>query len=175
MTFTLFRDTLYRVINAKEIMDMYTCFFIGHRDAPSTLQQKLDETVDYLWRWCGVTQFVVGHHGNFDNMAVSAVEKAKEVKPELYAYLLMETFMPRNRIYLPGNFDNFYVPGNLELRHPRYAIEKVNRAMLRECDYLVAYVSRDGGNAAKILRSAKHQEKDGLRIINLATDNFPPK
>ena len=55
---------------------MYSCFFIGHRDAPSTLQQKLDETVDYLWRRCGVTEFIVGHHGNFDSMAASAVETA---------------------------------------------------------------------------------------------------
>ena len=154
---------------------MYTCFFIGHRDAPSTLQQKLDETVDYLWRWCGVTEFIVGHHGNFDNMAVCAVEKAKACNPELDAYLLLETYTPHRRVYLPGCFDNYYLPDEIESVHPRYAIEKANRMVLRECDYLVAYVSRDGGNAAKILRSAKRQEKDGLRIINLATDVFPPK
>ena len=154
---------------------MYTCFFIGHRDAPSTLQQKLDETVDYLWRWCGVTEFIVGHHGNFDNMAVCAVEKAKACNSELDAYLLLETYTPHRRVYLPGCFDNYYLPDEIELVHPRYAIEKANRMVLRECDYLIAYVSRDGGNAAKILRSAKRREKDGLRIINLATDVFPPK
>ena len=154
---------------------MYSCFFIGHRDAPSTLQQKLDETVDYLWRRCGVTEFIVGHHGNFDSMAASAVEKAKAYNPELDAYLLLETYMPHRRVYLPGGFDHYFLPDGIETVHPRYAMEKANRMMLRQCDYLVAYVIRDGGNSAKIMRSARCQEKEGLRIINLATDAFPPK
>lgn len=154
---------------------MYTCFLIGHRDSPSTLQSKLDETVDYLWRKCGVTQFIVGHHGKFDEMAVSAVSKAKQRNPELYAYILLETYTPHSAVYLPGYFDDYYLPDEIELVHPRYAIEKANRTVLRECDYLVTYVNRDGGNAAKILRSAKRQEKYGLHIINLAADIFPPE
>lgn len=154
---------------------MYTCFFIGHRDAPSSLQEKLDETVEYLWKICGVTQFVVGHHGNFDNMAISAVNKAKLRNPDWDAYLLLATYTPHGNVYLPGMFDNFYLPEGVETVHPRYAIEKANRMMLKESDFLVAYVNRDGGNAAKILRSAKRQVKDGLHIINLATDVFPSK
>ena len=154
---------------------MYTCFFIGHRDAPSSLQEKLDKTVEYLWRECNVIDFVVGHHGNFDDMAVRAVEKAKQCNPNLYAYLLLETYEPHTTVYLPPFFDDFYSPDEVEFAHPRYAIEKANRMMLRECHYLVAYVARDGGNAAKILRSAKRQVKEGLHIINLATDQFPPE
>ena len=154
---------------------MYTCFFIGHRDAPSSIQSVLDETVEYLWKYCGVTQFVVGHHGNFDNMAISAVNKAKLCNSELDAYLLLETYTPHKSVYLPGLFDHYYLPDGVELVHPRYAIEKANRMMLKESDFLVAYVNRDGGNAAKLLRSARRQVKDGLRIINLATDSFPPK
>lgn len=154
---------------------MYTCFFIGHRDAPSVLQEKLDEAVEYLGRMCGVTQFVVGHHGNFDAMAVSAVNKAKLRHPEIDAYLLLETYTPHSNIYLPDNFDHFYLPEGIELVPPCYAIEKANRMMLKECHYLVAYITHEGGNAAKILRSAKRQVKDGLHIINLATDTCPPK
>lgn len=154
---------------------MYTCFFIGHRDAPSSVQEALDETVEYLWKQCDVTEFVVGHHGNFDNMAISAVNKAKLRHPDLDAYLLLETYTPHGTVYLPEMFDNFYLPEGIETVHPRYAIEKANRMMLKESDFLVAYVNRDGGNAAKILRSAKRQVKEGLHIINLATDLFPPK
>mgnify|MGYP003290355059 CR=1 FL=1 len=156
---------------------MYTCFFIGHRDTPDSIQKKLNESVEYLWRKCGVTQFVVGHHGNFDRMAINAVNQAKIKNPELYAYILLESYTPRpdTTVFLPGCFDDYYLPNNIELVHPRYAIEKANRRMLQECHYLVAYVVRDGGNAAKIVRSAKRMEKDGLRVINLATEDFPPK
>ena len=154
---------------------MYSCFFIGHRDAPGTLQPKLDETVDYLWRKCGVTEFIVGHHGIFDEMAARAVNKAKLYNPELYAYLLLETYTPHRTVYLPDYFDGYYLPDEIESALPRYAMEKANRMVLRECNYLVCYVNRDGGNAAKILRSAKRQQSQGLHIINLATDIFPSK
>lgn len=154
---------------------MHTCFFIGHRDAPSTLQPMLDETVDHLWRKCGVAQFVVGHHSNFAQMAVCAVNKAKLCDPELHAYILTETYTPHSTIYLPDYFDEYNMPNDIEDVHPRYAIEKANRIMPRECDYLVCYVKRSAGNAAKILRSAKRQERYGLRIINLGIDVFSPK
>lgn len=149
---------------------MSTCFFIGHRDAPGFLQEKLNKTVQYLWRRCGVTEFIVGHHGSFDHMAVYAVEKAKADNPDLYAYLLLETYRARQTVSLPERFDSLYTPPELILGHPRYAIEKANRMMLRECDYLVSYVTHDGGNAAKILRAAKRLEKEGLIIINLAQE-----
>lgn len=156
---------------------MYTCFFIGHRDAPSAIQEKLNLTVEYLWRKCGVTQFVVGHHGEFDRMAINAVNQAKLQNPELYAYLLLERYIPHQStsVFLPSYFDDYYLPNRIEFEHPRCVIEKANRKMLQQCDYLVAYVVRSGGNAAKILRSAKRMEKDGLHVINLATDDFPPK
>lgn len=139
------------------------------------MQPILDETADYLWRKCGVTDFVVGHHGAFDEMAVRPVNKAKLCNPELYARILLETYTPHRTVYLPDYFHSYYFPNEIENVPPRYAIEKANRMMLRECDYLVCYVNRNGGNTAKILRSAKRQEAQGLHIINLATDVFPAK
>lgn len=34
---------------------MNTCFFIGHRDAPSSIQEQLNEIVLYLAKLCDVT------------------------------------------------------------------------------------------------------------------------
>lgn len=61
---------------------MASCFFIGHRDAPETLRELLDAAVERHITEYGVTEFVVGHYGRFDYMAASAVQRAKERRPQ---------------------------------------------------------------------------------------------
>lgn len=71
---------------------MNTCFIIGHRDAPSYIQTQLDELLEYLVKFCDVSIFLVGYHGNFDTMATAAVQKAKRKYTELYLYRLLPSF-----------------------------------------------------------------------------------
>ena len=152
---------------------MKTCFFIGHHDAPPEIQDKLDTVVEYLARICDVTDFVVGYHGDFDRMATTAVQKLKERRPEIYAYRLLAYFPGETEVFLPGSFDDFCYPEGMENFLPKYAIKKANQSMLNECDYLVTYVRRSGGNAADILRQARRLEKKGcVRVINLAEEVF---
>lgn len=150
---------------------MYTCFFIGHRDAPKSIQEKLNETVGHLVREHYVTDFVVGHYGDFDRMAISAVQNAICAYPEkeLVAVILEPYFLDENFGLLPHHFDRHYYPNGLETVPKRYCIEKANQLALDQADYLVAYVSRDGGNAAKLLRRARRMEKKGyIKVFNLA-------
>lgn len=151
---------------------MYTCFFIGHRDAPSSIQEKLNETVERLVKECWVTDFVVGRYGNFDRMAVSAVQRVicmyprKEVTAELLDPYIYDT---QSRPFLPNHFDSYYYPEGLEAVPKRYCIEKANQLVLDESDYLICYVTRDGGNAAKLFRRAKRLEKKKyIKVLNLA-------
>ena len=44
---------------------MSTCFFIGHREAPDTLLDKLSAEVERHITEYGVTDFVVGRYGLF--------------------------------------------------------------------------------------------------------------
>lgn len=148
---------------------MKTCFFIGHRDAPPILQERLEAAVEYLVRSCGVREFVVGYHGAFDRMATASVQRIKMNCPEICAYRLLPYFPGEHSVMVPEQFDGTYYPEGMEMVPRRFAIEKANQKMLAASDYLLAYVCRDGGNAAKLLRRAKSLEKrGGLRIINLA-------
>lgn len=154
---------------------MKTCFFIGHRDAPSSIEDKLEKTIHYLRSVCGVSQFVAGHHGNFDRMALSAIENEKHLDPGIYAYVLLEYYCEKPSAFLPACFNGYYLPYGVEGAPKRFAIEKANKIMASECHYLVAYANRDGGNAAKLLRYAIRHGQQDLQIINLATDVFPPE
>lgn len=148
---------------------MKTCFFIGHHDAPLSLQERLNETVEELARKHDVSQFVVGHRGNFDRMATAAVQAVKRKKPELYAYRLLSYFPDKMTPPVPELFDDNYYPLELVEVPRRYAVVKANQFMLNQCDYLVAYVNREGGNAGALLKRAKRMEKKGLlKVINLA-------
>ena len=150
---------------------MSTCFFIGHRDAPESVQEKLNETVNRLVKEFRVTDFIVGHYGEFDRMAVRAVQQAVCLFPEkeLNAEMLEPYFLDGQYGLLPHYFDGYYYPGGLETVPRRYCIEKANQLTLDQADFLVAYVVRDGGNAAKLLRRARKMEKKGyMKVINLA-------
>lgn len=149
---------------------MYTCFFIGHSDAPGSIQEQLNETVERLARECHVTRFVVGHYGSFDRMAVLAVQRVIQRCPEKEILAeLLEPYFPGDReILVPHYFDGIYYPAGMETVPERFCIERANRKALAGAHYLVAYVCREGGSAAKLLRSAERMERKGyLHIVNL--------
>lgn len=148
---------------------MKSCFFIGHHDAPNSVQGRLNQEVERLVTMCDVTQFVVGYHGNFDHMATIAVQKVKARQSELYAYRLIPYHPAEVSVPIPELFDDTYYPFGLETVPRRYAIPRANRLALKKSDYLIAYVNWDGGNSAALLRRARTLEKKGdLKVINLA-------
>lgn len=149
---------------------MYSCFFIGHRDSPFSIQEEVDRAVEKLVMECGVSEFIVGSHGQFDQMATAAVQRAVQAHPEKEIIALkLEPYFPGDReIIVPHYFDNFYYPDGMESVPPRFCIEKANRKVLDEVDFLVAYIRRDGGNAAKLYCRALAKQKRGeIRVINL--------
>ena len=62
---------------------MKSCFFLGHRDAPDSIRDTLDEAIERHITEYGVTEFFVGHYGHFDRMAQSALVRAKSRHPEI--------------------------------------------------------------------------------------------
>ena len=150
---------------------MRTCFLAGQHDAPDDIQGQLCAELERLVRFEGVTEMVVGHRGNFDRMAVSAVQSILRKSPELYGYLLVAYHDSPDTVMLPEFFEGHYYPLPLYEVPPRYAIVKANEVALEESDYLITYCSREGGNMGKLLGKAKRMEKKGhLKIINLADD-----
>ena len=55
-----------------------SCFFIGHREADESLIQRLEIEIERLIAEEQVRYFYVGGYGGFDQIAATAVKRAKE-------------------------------------------------------------------------------------------------
>ena len=148
---------------------MDTCFFIGHRDAPESALPALAETVERHITDYRVTDFVVGHYGNFDAMAARAVLRAKQRHPQVALTLLLP-YPPFGRaVPVPEGFDGTLYPPGMEGTPKRLAIVRANRWMLCHSDYLIAYVWHTASNSRELLEYAKRRERQGLlQVTNLA-------
>lgn len=56
-------------------MNEKTCFFIGSRYAPSSIEEQIIKSVQKHILEYGVTTFTVGHYGQFDRMVANVFSK----------------------------------------------------------------------------------------------------
>ena len=144
---------------------MKTCFFIGHRDAPESIYDRLLSAVERHISEYGVTDFVVGRYGNFDHLAARAVIEAKRHHADVTLTLLMPYYHADAESLLDG-FDSSLFPDGLETVPKRAAILQANQYMIRHCDYLITYNKNRVGNTRKLVAEAR---KNGLiYIVNIA-------
>lgn len=148
---------------------MKTCFFIGHRETSERVLPALAQEVERHIIECGVTEFVVGHYGGFDRLAASAVQDAKQRRPEVTLTLLLPYHPVERPISTPKGFDRTLYPPDMETVPKRLAIVRANRWMLCHSDYLIAYVSHPSAGSREVLEAALRRQKRGLiRVTNLA-------
>ena len=112
---------------------MKTCFFIGHRDAPESIYDRLLEAVKRHISEYGMTDFVVGRYGNFDRLAARAVVEAKQHHSDVTLTLLMPYYRA-DAEPLPDGFDGSLFPDSLETVPKRAAILRANQYMIHHCD-----------------------------------------
>lgn len=146
-----------------------TCFFVGHRNTPASVYPELAKAVERHISECGVTDFLVGRYGDFDRMAKRAVMDAKERHPEIKLYLML-AYLPKpgQDIHADG-FDGTIFPEGMETVPRKLAILRLNQFVLKESDYLIAYIDHEYGGAYQTLEYAQRQERKGeLHITNLA-------
>ena len=123
----------------------HTCFFIGHRETSDSIFPALVQAVERHVTEYGVTEFIVGHYGNFDRLAARAVLKAKEHHPE--------------------GFDGTFYPPGMERVPKRAAIVRANRYMADHCDFLIAYAWHPASNARELVDYA--QARGTVQVDNL--------
>ena len=143
------------------------CFFIGHRDAPDSLSDKLAETIERHIVDLGVDSFIVGNYGRFDRMSQSALAPAKKRHAEISVRLAIPYHPSLVRVELPEGFDGSYFPDGQEELPPRAAIPRLNRTLVSEADFLIAYVRYISNGAYNVMEYAKKREKRGLLHITL--------
>ena len=146
---------------------MKTCFFIGHRDAPESIYERLLSVVERHISEYGVGDFVVGRYGNFDRLAARAVMEAKQHHSDVTLTLLMPYYRT-DAEPLPDGFDGSLFPDGLETVPKRAAILRANQYMIHHCDYLIAYDTGRIGNTRKLVADARKIES--LYIENIALD-----
>jgi len=152
-------------------MHIKRCFFIGHRRAPQELRPMLKVEVERHIAEYGVTEFIVGHYGDFDRMAADAVIDAKEKYPHISLLMLLPYHPTERIIKIPEGFDGTYYPEGMEKVPRSLAIVRANRCMTDRSDYLIAYAYKPGGNARELVEYARKRERRGLMVIcNLADD-----
>ena len=150
-------------------MESKSCFFTGHRDTPISVMPLLLEAIDRHITEYGVSTFYVGHYGAFDHMASTALSKMKERYPHVMAYLVLAYHPALRQVEVPERLDGSIFAFGQEKSPPRVAITNLNRRMIREVDYLIAYVQYITGGSGKLMDYAISQEKRGnLLIANLA-------
>ena len=144
---------------------MKTCFFIGHRDAPESIYNRLLEAVERHISKYGVTDFVVGRYGNFDHLAARAVLEVKRNHADVTLTLLMPYYRT-DAEPLPDGVDGSVFPDGLETVPKHAAILRANQYMIYHCDYLIAYDTGRIGNTRTLVYQARRIK--GLQIDNIA-------
>jgi len=146
------------------MLDMKSCFFIGHREADESMIPMLMNIIMRLIVNEQVSYFYVGNYGGFDHIAASAIKQLKKQYPEITLMLVLPYHPGERSIEPPSGFDGTYYPEGLEKVPRRFAIVRANEIMAKQSDWLVAYVRHGASNSRKIFEYAK---KQGTQCINM--------
>lgn len=135
-------------------MDKKRCFLIGHHDAPESIYPALQREIERHITELGVTEFIVGHYGNFDRMAARALVETKQAHSEISLWLLLPYHPTEQKVEVPEGFDGSFYPEGMEKVPRRLAIVKANRYVVNHVDFIIAYVNHWASNTQKLLRYA---------------------
>ena len=139
-----------------------TCCFFGHREVTHIIRAKLTAIIEKLITENGVTNFYVGHQGQFDNMAYSVLKELKSNYPHI-RYSVVLAYMPDEHIKEVYGEDTLF-PDGLESVPKRFAISIRNDWMIQHSSFAICYVYKITGGAAKFRDKA---EKKGLRVVDV--------
>lgn len=147
-------------------MKPYTCFFIGHRNAPDSLIPALDELIERHITGYGVREFTVGRYGHFDYLAARAVQEAKQRHPDVRLVYLRPYHPAERPTETPQGFDSSFYPFDTQKVPKPLAIVRANRYMVDNSDFLIAYAWHPG-NARELVEYAQRREKRGLIHVSV--------
>lgn len=151
---------------------MKTVFLFGHRECQNCVWEGVyDAAEEFINRFPGEDiRFIVGHRGNFDQIATYSLIVVKQKYKQVKILKLIAYYDPIKRLYFPGEIDGSIYPEGLETVPKPFAVVKANNIMVNSCDAVICYVLRKGSNTYKLLLKAQRR---GIPIVNLA-ETFPP-
>ena len=150
---------------------MLSCTFAGHREVlHAGIQEKLTGVLTELLEQDDEFCFYVGGMGEFDKMCEHAVRRLKlqfaekQIRLKLVLPYMKKEICDRADFYCTL-FDEVIIPECAETEHFKRAIRTRNRWMVEQCQVLIAYVHRDFGGAAEMM---KYAEEAGLQVLEIS-------
>ena len=138
------------------------CTFFGHRDAPETIKNSLKSAIIRLIDEQGVRRFYVGNNGNFDFLAQRVLEEISKEENSLEFAIVLSS--PCEKAVW-GMQEQTLFPEGLEFSLPRFAISKRNDWLIKNSDFVIAYVKHSHSNAYRWVKKA---ERRGLKVISIS-------
>lgn len=151
--------------------------FIGHRQV--CFIEKVKERLQNAIEQCindGCSHFLMGSHGDFDQMALNACRSARKNHPDIQIEVVLTSYHT-----IEKKHDIDYVPYqdvqtvmfDIEDFHFKQQITESNRQMIDGCDTLICYVDKkQSPSGAKT--AMNYAKRKGVRIINLFREEDSP-
>lgn len=153
-------------------MQKRRCCFIGHSliTDPNT-ENKIIKTAESLITDDNVNEFWVGKRGDFDHLAVSAIQTLKKKYPQIrlirvvsYHSEILREHDTMNKI----RYDETIISNIPEKTPMKFRIIKTNEFMVDNSDFLICFVKFSWGGAYRTYEYAKRNRRIG--IINICND-----
>ena len=139
-----------------------TCCFFGHREVTHNIKPKLTAIIEKLITEDSVTEFYVGHQGQFDSMVYSVLKELKAKYPHI-RYTVVIAYMPDEHIKEVYGEDTLF-PDGMESVSKKFAISKRNDWMIQQSGFVVCYVHKITGGAAKFREKCVRKK---LKVIDI--------
>lgn len=101
-------------------------------------------------------------------LSIAAVKRAKVQHPNIRLFLMLP-YLPEHGRSLPDmkGYDSTVYPEGMEKVPCKLAIPRLNHIMVKDSDYVIAYVVHSWGGAAATLEQTRKRERQGqLTILN---------
>lgn len=151
--------------------------FIGHRHV--YYADKVKERLQNVIEQCigdGCSHFLMGAHGDFDQMALTACRSARKNHPDIQIEVVLTSYHT-----IEKKHDIDYVPYqdvqtvmfDIEDLHFKQQITESNKQMIDGCDTLICYVDKkQSPSGAKT--AMNYAKRKGLNIINIFKEEDSP-
>ncbi|MBR3974770.1 MAG: hypothetical protein IKJ88_02805 [Clostridia bacterium] len=152
-------------------MNTYTVAFFGHREINNhfLVEQRIFEIACDLIRTKEYVEFLVGRNGEFDEIAASAVRRAKHTLFEENSALVW--VMPyksaeysKNPHAFENYFDEIQICPESEAAYYKNAIQIRNRCMVDSADLIVCFIEKQQGGAYNTIKYAHKMNKNIIYI-----------
>ena len=137
-----------------------TCTFIGHKDCPFSVKERLEGVILELINK-DIKHFFVGNNGNFDYLVQETLSKLIKKGFSINVSIVLSYI---NETSISGHQKLTVFPEELASAPKKFAISKRNEYLLKNSSILVCYINNTFSNAYKWAEKAR---KKGLEIIEL--------